>query len=96
MKKVVKTLYDGNVGKLDAGEYVFKVGSGWSETVYSDFMDAADAYDMFVVKHPAVVTKTQYFDGFQVDTYSDGTYGYMTDGGKHKEGYKSKDGAGGE
>lgn len=42
---------------------------------------------------PATVTKTQYFDGFQVDTYSDGTYGYMTDGGKHKEGYKSKDGA---
>ena len=39
------------------------------------------------------VTKTQYFDGFQIDTYSDGTYGYMTDGGKHKEGYKSKDGA---
>lgn len=42
---------------------------------------------------PAVVTKTQYFDGFQIDTYSDSTYGYMTDGGKHKEGYKSKDGA---
>lgn len=42
---------------------------------------------------PVTVTKTQYFDGFQIDTYSDGTYGYMTDGGKHKEGYKSKDGA---
>lgn len=39
------------------------------------------------------VTKTQQFDGFQIDTYSDGTYGYMTDGGKHKDGYKSKDGA---
>ena len=39
------------------------------------------------------VTETQYFDGFQIDTYSDGTYGYMTDEGKHKEGYKSKDGA---
>lgn len=44
------------------------------------------------VEGPAVVIKTQYFDGFQIDTYSDGTYGYMTDGGKHKEGYKSKDG----
>lgn len=42
---------------------------------------------------PSTVTKTQHFDGFQIDTYSDGTYGYMTDGGKHKEGYKSKDGA---
>ena len=39
------------------------------------------------------VTETQYLDGFQIDIYSDGTYGYMTDGGKHKEGYKSKDGA---
>lgn len=41
----------------------------------------------------AAVTNTQYFDGFQIDTCADGTYGYMTDGGKHKEGYKSKDGA---
>lgn len=43
--KVVKTLYDGNVGKLDTGEYVYNVGSGWSDTVYSNLMDAADAYD---------------------------------------------------
>ena len=55
--------------------------------------DAADAYDTSVIGHAATVTKTQHFDGFQIDTYSDGTYGYMTDGGKHKEGYKSKDGA---
>lgn len=40
-----------------------------------------------------VLLKTQQFDGFQIDTFSDGTFGYMTDGGKHKEGYKSKDGA---
>jgi SPP1 gp7 family putative phage head morphogenesis protein len=91
--KVVKTYNSGNIGKLDTGDYVFKVGSGWSETTYSDIMDAADAYDMSVIEHTATVTKTQQFDGFQIDTYSDGTYGYMTDGGKHKEGYKSKDGA---
>lgn len=42
---------------------------------------------------PATVTETQYLDGFQIDTYSDGTYGYMTDGGRHKEGYGSKGGA---
>ena len=42
---------------------------------------------------PPVVTETRQLDGFQIDTYSDGTYGYMTDGGKHKEGYKSRDGA---
>jgi hypothetical protein len=56
-------------------------------------MDAADACDMSVAGDTVTVTKTQQFDGFQIDTYSDGTYGYMTDGGKHKEGYKSKDGA---
>ena len=42
---------------------------------------------------PPTVTETRHFDGFQIDTYSDGTYGYMTDGGRHKEGYKSKGGA---
>ena len=46
-----------------------------------------------LVEDTATVTKTQQFDGFSIDTYSDGTFGYMTDGGKHKEGYKSKDGA---
>lgn len=91
--KVVKTYNSGTIGKLDTGDYVFKVGSGWSKTTYSDIMDAADAYDMSVVEDTVTVTKTQQFDGFQIDTYSDGTYGYMTDGGKHKEGYKSKDGA---
>lgn len=91
--KVVKTFNGGTIGKLDTGDYVFKAGSGWSETVYSDIMDAADAYDASVAVDTVTVTKTQQFDGFQIDTYSDGTYGYMTDGGKHKEGYKSKDGA---
>lgn len=91
--KVVKTFNGGTIGKLDTGDYVFKVGSGWSETVYSDIMDAADAYDVSVAVDTVTVTNTQQFDGFQIDTYSDGTYGYMTDGGKHKEGYKSKDGA---
>lgn len=94
MKKVVKTLYDGNVGKLDTGEYVYKVGSGRSETVYSDIMDAADAYGASdKTEGSPAVAKTRRFDGFQVDTYSDGTYGHMTDGGRRKEGYKSKDGA---
>lgn len=91
--KVVKAFNGGNIGKLDTGDYVFKVGSGWSETTYSDIMDAADAYDMSVAGDTVAVAKTQQFDGFQIDTYSDGTYGYMTDGGKHEEGYKSKDGA---
>ena len=39
------------------------------------------------------VTKTQQFDGFQIDTYSDGTYGYMMPDGTFKDGYKSRDGA---
>ncbi len=41
----------------------------------------------------AAVCETRHFDGFQIDTYSDGTYGYMTDGGRHGEGYRSRDGA---
>lgn len=41
-----------------------------------------------------VLLKIQQFDGFQIDTYSDGTFGYTTDGGAYKNGYKSKDGAG--
>ena len=95
MKKVVKTLYDGNVGKLDTGGYVFKVGSGWSETVYSNLMDAADAYDVSAkTEEPPAVTKTQHFDSFQIDTYSDGTYGYLMPDGTFKNCYKSKDGAG--
>lgn len=58
--KVVKTLYDGNVGKLDTGEYVYKVGPGWSETVYSDLMDAADAYDASdKTEESPAVTKAQ-------------------------------------
>lgn len=39
------------------------------------------------------VIQTQHFDGFQIDTYSDGTYGYMMPDGSFKNGYKSKDGA---
>lgn len=40
------------------------------------------------------VIKTQYFDGYQIDTYSDGTFGYRMPDGKFENGYKSKDGAG--
>lgn len=61
---------------------------------YADISAKYGGYDDSVLFGGATkVIKTQYFDGFQIDTYSDGTFGYMTDGGKHKEGYKSKDGA---
>ena len=95
MPKVVKTLFDGKIGKLDTGEFVFKTGSGWSETTFSSGIAAVEAYENAYgdVYGIPTVTKTQHFDGFQIDTYSDGTFGYMTDGGQHKEGYKSKDGA---
>lgn len=91
--KVVKTYDGGDIGKPDTGDHAFKVGPGRSETAYPDIMDAADAHDMSVIGHAATVTETRQFDGFQIDTYSDGTYGYMTDGGRHKEGYESRDGA---
>lgn len=93
--KVVKTTFNGKIGKLDTGKFVFKTGSGWSETTYSSGIAAVNAYEDAYgdIYGTPTVTKTQHFDGFQIDTYSDGTFGYMTDGGQHKEGYKSKDGA---
>ena len=91
------------IGILEAGggyQYITSAGYA-SHAIYPDILKAQKAalefggYELIEDDTPAdsTVTKTQYFDGFQIDTYSDGTYGYMTDGGKHKEGYKSKDGA---
>jgi SPP1 gp7 family putative phage head morphogenesis protein len=91
------------IGILEAGGgYQYITSAGYlSHAIYPDIPKAQKAalefggYELIEDDAPAdsTVTKTQYFDGFQIDTYSDGTYGYMTDGGKHKEGYKSKDGA---
>lgn len=91
------------IGILEAGGgYQYITSAGYlSHAIYPDILKAQKAalefggYELIEDDAPAdsTVTETQYFDGFQIDTYSDGTYGYMTDGGKHKEGYKSKDGA---
>ena len=86
----------------DASGWKYVTGAGF--TTPSSFPTKEKAIDLALkfggyelvpeeTEGPATVTKTQYFDGFQIDTYSDGTYGYMTDSGKHKEGYKSKGGA---
>lgn len=97
MKKIHSVF---EIGILEAGggyQYITSAGHV-SHAIYPDIPKAQKAalefggYELVGDDTPAV-TKTQYFDGFQIDTYSDGTYGYMTDGGKHKEGYKSKDGA---
>ena len=79
-------------------EWKYKTSDGhWSIASYATPAAAQNVASIFggyeLVEDTVAVTKTQYFDGFQIDTYSDGTCGYMTDGGKHKEGYKSKDGA---
>lgn len=96
--KVVKTWNDGDVAKFDDGTYAYKTASGnWSAEKFDSMSSATNAKLAYDIKLESAseptVTKTQHFDGFQIDTYSDGTSGYMTDGGKHKEGYKSKDGA---
>lgn len=39
------------------------------------------------------VTETRHLDGFRIDTYSDGTYGYTMPDGTSGNGYKSKGGA---
>ena len=91
------------IGILEAGggyQYITSAGHV-SHAIFPDIPKARKAalesggYELIEDDAPAdsTATETQYFDGFQIDTYSDGTYGYMTDGGKHKEGYKSKDGA---
>lgn len=100
MKKIHSVF---EIGILEAGggyQYITSAGYA-SHAIYPDTLKAQKAalesggYELIEDDTPAdsTVTETQYFDGFQIDTYSDGTYGYMTDGGKHKEGYKSKDGA---
>ena len=80
----------------DGWKYVKPTGQ-LSDGTYATIGAAQNVALMFggyeLVEDTATVTKTQHFDGFQIDTYSDGTFGYMTDGGQHKEGYKSKDGA---
>lgn len=101
MSKKIHSVFE--IGILEAGGgYQYITSAGYvSHAVYPDILKAQKAalefggYELIEDDTPAdsTVTKTQYFDGFQIDTYSDGTYGYMTDGGKHKEGYKSKDGA---
>lgn len=101
MSKKIHSVFE--IGILEAGGgYRYITPAGYvSHAVYQDILKAQKAalefggYELVEDDTPAdsTVVKTQHFDGFQIDTYSDGTYGYMTDGGKHKEGYKSKYGA---
>lgn len=100
MKKI-HSVFEIGISEAGGG-YQYITSAGYvSHAIYPDILKAQKAalefggYELIEDDTPAdsTVTKTQYFDGFQIDTYSDGTYGYMTDGGKHKEGYKSKDGA---
>lgn len=101
MSKKIHSVFEIDILEAGGG-YQYITSAGYvSHAVYPDILKAQKAalefggYELIEDDTPAdsTVTKTQYFDGFQIDTYSDGTYGYMTDGGKHKEGYKSKDGA---
>ena len=90
------------VGQNAAGLWRYREKAGhWSPMLFGteeevhSYLDGAAGLAKATVPTgtAAAVTGTRHFDGFQVDTYSDGTYGYMTDGGRHKEGYKSRDGA---
>ena len=97
-----QTFYNGKVLKVGEGAYKYKTLHGWSFVYFDSASEALGQYKKYAVIFSGVeptaassptVVKTQQFDGFQIDMYDDGTFGYMTDGGKHKEGYKSKDGA---
>lgn len=85
----IKQVPDGWKYKTSAGKW--SIVSQATPEAAQNFALIFGGYEL--VEDTATVTKTQHFDGFSIDTYSDGTYGYMTDGGQHKEGYKSKDGA---
>ena len=81
------------IGQNAAGLWRYREKAGhWSPMLFGTGEEVRSYLDS-AADTAAAVTETRHFDGFQVDTYSDGTYGYMTDGGRHKEGYKSKGGA---
>ena len=90
------------VGRDAAGLWRYREKAGsWSPTAFGtegevrSYLDGAagPAKAAAPADTAAAVTGTRHLDGFQIDAYSDGTYGYMTDGGRHGEGYRSEDGA---
>ena len=101
MSKKIHSVFEIDILEAGGGYRYITSAGHVSHAVYPDILKAQEAalesggYELIGDDTPAdpTATETQYFDGFQIDTYPDGTYGYMTDGGKHKEGYKSKDGA---
>ena len=101
MSKKIHSVFEIGISEAGGGyRYVTSAGHA-SHAVYPDIPRARKAalefggYELIEDDTPAdpTVIETRYLDGFQIDTYSDGTHGYMTDDGRHKEGYKSKDGA---
>ena len=101
MSKKIHSVSEIGISEAGGGYRYITSAGHVSHAVYPDVPKARKAalesggYELIEDGAPAdsAVTETQHFDGFQIDTYSDGTYGYMTDGGRHREGYKSRDGA---
>ena len=101
MSKKIHSVFEIDVSEAGGGYRYITSAGHVSHAVYPDIPEARKAalefggYELAGDDAPAdsAVTETRHFDGFQIDTYPDGTYGYMTDGGRHGEGYKSKGGA---
>ena len=101
MKKIhsvdeIPIIEDGHSFKYVTGAGDVAPGSFASPDAAIDHALESGGYELVPdgAEGPAAVTETRYLDGFQVDAYPDGTYGHMTDGGRHREGYRSRGGAG--
>ena len=94
---VVRTeKFDGYViDTFSNGTYGYRMNSGESKTGYKSKDGAKKAATKLAAKEPKgpQILKSEDKGGYTINTFSDGTYGYVMPDGTSKTGYKSKDGA---
>lgn len=81
------------VNEFSDGTYGYVVIDGQHEEGYKSKDGAENMAQKLAAESPDVI-KSEDKGGYTVNTFSDGTYGYMMPDGSYKNGYKSKDGAG--
>lgn len=81
------------VNEFSDGTYGYVVIDGQHKEGYKSKDGAKKMAQKLAAKLPDVI-KSEDKGGYTVNTFSDGTYGYMMPDGSYKNGYKSKDGAG--
>lgn len=78
-----------SVVTFDDGTYGYVIDSGEYKTGYKTKAGASNAGSKKAKSLPQIIQSEQH-DGYTVNTFSDGTYGYVTDSGAYKNGYKGK------